>query len=394
MTKVVIVGAGFSGLISAITIKRNNSNIDVTILEKLGVPGKKILATGNGRCNYYNDNNSLDHFHSDNESFIDGLDTNMVLDFYNSLGIIPYIKDGYYYPYSKEASSIRNALLNECERLDVNITTNYRVSTIIKSDDKYIINNEITCDRLILCTGSPCYYKDRDFIGYAMAQELGHNIIDVLPGLVQLIGEGTYFDGWAGVRSEVVVSLYVDDELKKEEKGEIMLTDYGLSGICIFNLSSKVSNALDNSKNVRVDINFLPFLKEDPYKFLEDRNLPVKDSLERLINDKLVSLILDKCDIDSDSYFKDLDNNKKKLLVNLLISFRVNIIGTKDFDRAQIAIGGIDTKEINKDTMESTINKNLFFAGEVIDVDGDCGGYNIMFATISGIKAGLGASHD
>ena len=173
-----------------------------------------------------------------------------------------------------------------------------------------------------------------------------------------------------------------------------MLTDYGLSGICIFNLSSKVSNALDNSKNVRVDINFLPFLKEDPYKFLEDRNLPVKDSLERLINDKLVSLILDKCDIDSDSYFKDLDNNKKKLLVNLLISFRVNIIGTKDFDRAQIAVGGIDTKEINKDTMESTINKNLFFAGEVIDVDGDCGGYNIMFATISGIKAGLGASHD
>ena len=394
MTKVVVIGAGFSGLVSAITIKRNNSNIDVQILEKLSIPGKKILVTGNGRCNYFNDDQNLNHFHSSNNGFINNLDTSEVLEFYSSIGIIPCIKDGYYYPYYKEASSVKDALLNEINRLNIKITTDYNVYKVIKENDKFIINDDITCDKLIISTGSPCYYKDRDFTGYVLAENLGHKVIDVLPGLVQLVGEGNYFKKWQGVRSEAEVFLYIDNNLVKKEKGEVMLTEYGLSGICIFNLSSMASRALDLNKKVRVDINFLPFINDNYKEFFMTRKYPLKESLNSIINNKLVDLILDKCEIDGNRLFNELEDNEKDKLINNLKSFEVDITGTKDFDRAQIATGGVDTVDVNKDTMESNITKNLFFAGEVLDVDGDCGGYNIMFATLSGIKAGIGASND
>ena len=395
MSKIVVIGAGFAGLVSAISCKRSNRENEVVVLEKLGTPGKKILVTGNGRCNYYNDNQKNRFYHSNNIDFVLGMDSEAerALNFYNELGIVPYIRDGYYYPYSKEASSIRESLLEECNKLGVKIITDYKVNSVTK-EDKFRINNELECDKVIIATGSPCYYKDEDLTGYEIAKAFGHDIVKLVPSLVQLVCKGDYFKSWAGIRSEVKASLYIENEKINEEKGEIMLTDYGISGICIFNLSGDASRALSDNLNVRVSINFLPFENINTYKFLEERKMSIKSSLDKILNSKLVDLILNKCNINGSKEFAELDDSSKDLLVDNLIDFKVEVIDTKGFSNAQVASGGIDTRNINRDTMESKLVKGLFFAGEVVDVDAICGGYNITFATLSGIKAGIGASND
>jgi predicted Rossmann fold flavoprotein len=393
MNKIVVVGGGFSGLVSAISAKKDNN--EVIVLEKRNIVGKKILVTGNGRCNYYNEVQENKFYHSSNEDFVSDIkdDTHMVLDFYNNLGIIPYVKDGYYYPYSKEASTIRNALEKKCNELGIKIITDYKVESIKKENDSFIINNDITCDKVIVGTGSIAYYKDDEqLIGYDIAKSFGHSIIKLLPSLVQLKGNGNYYKKWAGVRSDAIVSLYVDNYLINKEKGEVMLTDYGLSGICIFNLSGHASRSLDLGLDVRVDINFLPWLNENIYKFLENRDGSIEYVLSGMLNSKLVSLILELCNINKDKLFKDLSDSEKDLLVDHLLNFKVNINGVNDFDKAQVVSGGIDTKEIDKDTYESKLVKGLYFVGEILDVDAICGGYNITFATLSGIKAGSDAS--
>ena len=389
LNKIVIVGAGFSGLVCAINAK--NSDNEVTVLEKLSTPGKKILVTGNGRCNYYNDKQDINNYHSSNIDFISDIkeESNKVLEFYNNLGIVPFIKDGYYYPYSKEATSIRNALLKRCKDLGVEIITDYKVESVIKENDTFIINNDLRCNKLVIATGSMAYYKDdNQLIGYDIAKRFGHNIVKCLPSLVQLIGKGDYFKKWAGVRSEVKASLYVDNYLIKEESGEIMLTDYGVSGICIFNLSSYATRSLSDNMNVRISINFLPWLDENLYKYLEKRDSDIESVLSGMINSKLVDLILDKCHINKESIFSKLSDVDKDKLVDSLLSFNVEIVDTNGFDKAQVSTGGVDTKELDKDSFESKIVKGLYFIGEVVDVDGECGGYNITFATLSGIKCG------
>ena len=393
MNKIVVVGGGFSGLVSAISAKKDDN--EVIVLEKRNIVGKKILVTGNGRCNYYNEVQENKFYHSSNEEFVSNIkdDTHMVLDFYNDLGIIPYIKDGYYYPYSKEASTIRNALEKKCNELGIKIITDYKVESIVKENDLFIINNDIKCNKVIVGTGSIAYYKDDEqLIGYDIAKKFGHSIIKLLPSLVQLKGNGNYFKKWAGVRSDAIVSLYVDNYLINKEKGEVMLTDYGLSGICIFNLSGHASRSLDLGLDVRVDINFVPWLSENIYKFLENRDGSIEYVLSGMLNSKLVSLILELCNINKDKSFKELNDNEKDLLVDHLLNFKVDINGVNDFDKAQVCSGGIDTKEIDKDTYESKLVKGLYFVGEILDVDAICGGYNITFATLSGIKAGSDAS--
>ena len=389
MNKIVIVGAGFSGLVCAINAK--NDNNEVLILEKRNIPGKKILVTGNGRCNYFNDKQDINKYHSSNNDFLENIadESSKVIEFYNDLGIVPFIKDGYYYPYSKEATSIRNALLNKCKELNIEIKTDYKVDSVTLENDIFIINNDIKCDKLVIATGSMAYYKDEEqLIGYNIAKSFGHNIVKCLPSLVQLKGKGDYFKAWAGVRSEVKASLYVDNYKVKEEDGEIMLTDYGVSGICIFNLSSYATRSLSDNMDVRISINFLPWLNENLYKYLEKRDTSIESVLSGMLNSKLVDLILNKCNIDKNKKFNELEDSYKDNLVDNLLSFNVEIVGTNDFDKAQVSTGGVDTKEIDKDTFESKLVKGLYFIGEVVDVDGECGGYNITFATLSGIKCG------
>lgn len=401
MKYIVIIGGGAAGLISAITAKTSTNK--VTILEKNATCGKKILATGNGKCNYWNSDQNLLHYNSSNQELLSQLITPLIqqeaLAFFSNLGIVPKIKNGYYYPFSNQAITIKNALLNEIAKKDIEIRTDFAVEKIKKEEEClaiYSTNEKIIADKVIVATGSKASPKTGSTgDGYKILTKLGHQIIPPHPALVQLKTEGDYLKRWSGIRTDVKISLYENGTLLKEETGEIQLTDYGVSGICVFNLSRHVSIGLSKNKKEEVSINFLPFISESPQEFLAKQfanKNSIKTQLEGILNSKLVDIILEISSINKNKTYNELTSSEKEILVSSLVSFKTKIIGTNSFDQAQVCSGGIPLTEINLETMESKIVKNLYIVGELLDVDGDCGGYNLGFAWMSGIKAGKGCN--
>lgn len=405
MKHIVIIGAGASGLISSLYASTNNTT--VTILEKNSICGKKILATGNGKCNYWNKDQSLKHYHSNNEEYLKEIITESnqkeILNFFTTLGIYPKIKNGYYYPFSNQATTIRDALIKESQRKKVNIKNNFSVERIEKIDNKFKIysNNEtITADKVIVATGSKAAPKTgSDGTGYKLLRKLDHHYLELLPALVQLKTKGNYLKSWSGIRTDVEVSLYENNKLVRSESGEIQLTDYGISGICIFNLSRYASIGLSQNKNIQVKINFLPFIKENAQNTLKEffKNQPprqLRTQLEGLLNSKLVDVILTESKISEKKSYLEISTKEQEKLINLLTEFTVDVIGTNSFDQAQVCAGGIPLTDIDIKTMESKIVKDLYIVGELLDVDGDCGGYNLSFAWISGMLAGKGSANN
>ena len=394
MKRVVVIGAGASGIIASIFASKKN---EVIVLERNANPLKKLLLTGNGKCNYFNENQNINNYNSNNIDLVDKLitDNNIksVLKFFDGIGIVPKIKNGYYYPYSNLSNSIKEALLKEAKLNNVKIKTEYLVSDIKKVNNKFIINNDIECDYVILSTGSKAFPKTgSDGIGYELLKSFGHKIIKVMPALTSVVGNKPYFKDWAGIRVEAKVSLYENNNFIKEEVGEVQLTKNGLSGICIFNLSSKLRRGLAKGNKEDIVINFLPFVNNIEI-FLNERNSKVKNRtiielLEGLINYKLVKIILKESNIKEDKYYNELSNKEKETLFNNLVKFKINIIDTNDFESAQICSGGVSLEEININTMESKLVDGLFVTGELLDIDGVCGGYNLTIAWITGILAG------
>lgn len=399
MQKIVIIGAGASGLMTAITSK-NNSN-EVILLERNSEVGKKILATGNGRCNYWNSDQSLTNYHSTNKEFLSEIITESncqeVQNVFTKLGIIPKIKSGYYYPSSNQATSIRNALLTECLEKGVIIKTNIYVTNIEKKDNLFIIETQtetFKADILVIATGAKASPKTgSDGNGYLLAKKLNHTIINPLPALVQLKTTGDFLKAWSGVRTDVKVFSREDNNIIGMEEGEIQLTDYGVSGICIFNLSSNIARGLSQNKKEELIINFLPFIEGSAKEWLEEREkyitkTTISNQLESILNYKLVQVILNKSKINKTAYYEDLTETEKTTLLKNLTNFTITITGTNSFDNAQVTSGGIPLTEINLKTMESKLIKNLYFAGEILDVDGKCGGYNLGFAWLTGLIIG------
>ena len=268
MKKILIIGAGASGLISAIYAKKTGN--EVTLIEKNEICGKKILATGNGRCNFWNEDQNLNHYRSSNyeklEEVLNEKNQKEILSFFKKIGIEPKIKNGYYYPYSNQAISIQKALISEAEKQGVNIKTNSEVTDIIKKNEKFetIINeqNKIISDIVILSVGSKAAPKTgSDGFGYKICKQFGHTINKPLPALVQLKAEESFLKDWAGIRADVSVKLYENGKEIADEIGEIQLTNYGISGICVFNLSGRAAKGLDENYNLIVDrtpkMNFL-----------------------------------------------------------------------------------------------------------------------------------------
>ena len=397
MKEVVIVGGGASGLTAAITAARNGK--DVTIIERNNKCGKKILITGNGRCNFWNTDENLSHFHSSNSNllkeFITDERKNSILKFFDSLGLAYKTKNGYYYPFSNQAFTIENALLSECKKLNIKIINDIVVEKIIKKDC-FIINPDkenIKAKNIIIATGSKAAPKTgSDGLGYELAKSLGHNIITPLPSLVQLKADEPYFKNWSGIRTDVKASLLIDHKYIKSETGEIQLTNYGLSGICIFNLSGEAAKALNQNKNVIISINFIPFAS-NPKIFLQTLNKnsyhkTISELLEGILHYKLVDIILKKAHLKRDLLLNTLTDNELNNLIKTLTDFQIKILDTHTLEHAQVCSGGIPLTEINSKTLESLKVKNLYFTGEIIDIDGDCGGYNLGWAWMSGIIAG------
>lgn len=398
METVVIIGGGASGIVSA--IKAKNDNNKVIVLERNSNCLKKLLMTGNGKCNYYNDIQSIDKYYSQNMDIVDEIinDDNMkmVIDFFDKMGIVYKKRNGYYYPFSNQATTIKDALLYEAVKVGVILKCDCLVKDIIIDNCFKIITEDenIICDKLIIATGSCAYPKTgSDGMGYSFLKKMGHTIIKPLPALVPLISNFKYSKEWAGIRSDVVLSLYEDNEFISSEAGEVQLTDYGISGICTFNLSHIVTRGLDNNKEEIIKINFVPFIDENVFDWLNnycslDSNKSIYECLEGFLNNKLVSVILKSCGISFDKKYIDLSLDEKNKLVEYLESFPLKIDGVKSFDFSQVCNGGVSLLEINPKTFESLIIPNLYITGELLDINGICGGYNLTIAWLSGLLAG------
>lgn len=402
--KIIVVGGGCSGVVAAINAK--NKDNEVVILERNNTLLKKLLLTGNGRCNYFNEIYSIDNYHSNNmdlvNDFISDKNITMSKEFFDNLGIVPKIKNGYYYPYSNQAVSIKDILVNEVNRLGIKVIYDTYVEDIEK-EDKFIIktnNEEYICDKLILSTGSFAYPKTgSDGHGYSILEKLGHTIIKPVPALVQLNANSKYLKDWDGVRSDVYLELFEDGEYLTKEEGEIQFTNYGISGICTFNLSHFISRGLEENKKYVVKINFVPFIKTliSPWLYEyanKNKEKDIYELLEGFLNKKLIPIILKESNIKSSKKYDELTKEEKVKLINSLRHFKVEITSTKGFDSSQVCNGGVSLDEINIDTMESKIVKDLYIIGELLDINGNCGGYNLTECWISGILSGKSIGED
>lgn len=402
--RVIIAGGGASGLMAAITAARNGAV--VTVIEQKDQVGKKILSTGNGRCNLTNEYMALDCFRGDDLSIVsrvlDQFGYEETLAFFGELGVLLKNRNGYIYPISDQASSILEVLRMEVERLQVEVVLEERIEEVCKTKKGFSIKtdkNTYTCDAVILATGGKAApVLGSDGSGYNLAKSFGHSISPVVPALVQLIGKGTYFKQVAGVRTHAAVTLYVDGEWAASDTGELQLTGYGISGIPVFQISRYAAKALYAKESVTAEINFLPSMTEAEFiEFINNRKLghgykTTGDFFVGMLHKKLAAMLLKAANIPLYIAANDVLDEKWEKLLYLIQHFPVEIEGTNSFEQAQICAGGVRTDEINADTMESMYEKDLYLTGELLDVDGICGGYNLQWAWATGYIAGKNAA--
>ena len=394
--KIAVIGGGPSGLVASINAK-NNFN-EVYLFDKNPDFGKKLLLTGNGKCNYWNEFQDISKYHSTNNDALKRIITTNNLrrtkEFLDSLGIIPYIKNGYYYPFSNQAASIKTILVEEAMNKGVIFKTNTEIKDI-KKDKNFKVYYDNLCeefDVVVIATGSKSYKKTgSDGYGYNIAKSFNINVLNISPSLVQLVTNTGLEKKWAGIRTLVKIKAN-----EKEEEGEIQFTDYGISGICVFNISRNIAINLANKNKQKVKINFIPWFNgsnEDFLKYLDELDIKLnKKNISNLcdgfLNYKLTNILASKSKIDNNKKWSELTDTKKMTFINNIHNLEVDVIDTKGFDNAQVCSGGISLDEIKYETLEIKKVSNLYFCGEVLDVDGDCGGYNLSFAFLSGLLVG------
>ena len=386
--RIAIIGGGASGLICAIQAKQTNPYADITIYEKNAKPGKKILVTGNGRCNFSNTNLSPSHFYGD-VTFLRKVLTSVYADdenYFRSLGIFSYEEDGRLYPRSQQSSAIRDALLNKISSLGISIITEHTVCEIKRKDSGFSVD-DYYFDAVVLSGGSkasPVHGSDGSC--YAFAEGFSHQITPLHPALCGLLtGEKT--SSLKGVRAEGNAKLFSGSRLLGEEEGEIQFTDNAVSGIPVMNLS----HLCKDNKNLSLTIDLcydLSFNELFEHIKAQPKTDVIETILSGIINNKLGFMVMEKAGIKPHSTLTKVTVDGVKRLCDTLKGFTLKIKGTKDFTNAQITCGGIDTKDIDPATMMSQIEKGLFFCGEILDIHGDCGGYNLHLAWTTGRIAG------
>lgn len=390
---IVVIGGGASGMVAAITAARAGAK--VTILEQNYKLGKKILSTGNGHCNMTNLVQKPEFYRSTDQNFASRVFEHFFVEdtlcFFRELGISSKNKNGYIYPRSNQAASVVEVLEMELRRLKIKCKTNETVTKIQKTETGFMVYTktwQYECAKVILACGSKAsVIEGSDGSGYDLAEKLGHQVVTPLPALVGLKGVGSYFVKWAGVRIDAEITLWIEEDKCMSEMGEVQLTDYGISGIPVFQISRFAARGLDDGKKVRVDIDFMPDLeKEQICQFLKglesfDSNKKMKNLLTGLLPSKLIDVLADGCD-------------SLEKLSERIKSFSVDIKDTLDFSHAQVCCGGVRCDEISSDTMGSKLVPGIYFCGELVDVDGACGGYNLQWAWSSGYLAGASAAKE
>jgi len=398
---IAIIGGGASGMMAAITAARSGAN--VTLFEANDRIGKKILVTGNGRCNLSNANINSSYYKSDDKAFIDSciscFSTKETIVFFQSIGVLLKEKNGGLYPVTETASTILDALRYALARYQVRIECNSRIESIQKADDYFLISDNSTkFHKVIVATGLFAgKHTNAAKYGVEIAEKSGHHITKILPALVQLRCEGTYFKHLAGVRTNCSISSYSNNTFLESSEGELQFTDYGVSGIPIFQLSSMISRELDTNHAVTLRIDFIPWIEKENFaSFLTSRLKVMSDSsmeefTNGIVHKKILQEALKINQISLKEFAKDTSEKKQISFMNLLKNWNIKVIKTNAFEQAQVCTGGISLKEITP-FFESKKEKNLYFIGELLNIDGLCGGYNLQWAWTSGSIAGSHAA--
>ncbi len=413
MTKVydaIIIGGGASGMMAAIIAKRRGKNI--ILLEKNAKLGRKILVTGNGRCNISNENTIEDqrkpiHYMGRNPKFVLSVFNQFGIKetkkFFNELGIEFKEEDkGRLFPSSNQAQSVVDVLEYELQNLNIKIAEKNSPKKIIfnKDNSQYEVTisdgRKLISKKIVVATGGltlPTTGSNGD--GYEYAKQFGHTILPTFPGYVAVKTKSPLCHFLQGVKLEVAVKAYSDGQELAENTGTIMFTHFGLSAPVILEISRVIANEITVKKNkVKVHVNFLPDVKkENLEKFVVERwakspNKSLGFSFVGLLPKKVFPAILDANDIDKDMKCSDVKKELRAKIINLLSEYEFIIDDIRDYKDAHFTAGGVDTKELNPKTLESKLQPGLYFSGEVMDIDGICGGYNLQWAWSTGAVVG------
>lgn len=419
--RVAVIGGGASGCMAAITAAQ--AGADVHIFEKNEKPGKKLYATGNGRCNLTNlhmddscyhtrtaDKNGSSLIHSAIERYSPADQ----IRFFADLGVPVYDRDGYVYPRTNQAQTVVRALEKRIAALGIRVHTGCPVRKIrrsqqgTKADDAvfYVDCNDREArafDTVILCTGGmagPQYGTTGD--GYRLAASFSHKISTPLPALTALECRGQFLKRAAGVRCRAAVTLYTGNDKKQiregREEGEVQMTDYGISGIPVMQISGMAARLLESKQRVFVQIDFLPefsdsaFSDEIERRMREDRSQMLGDLFLGLVHKKILDLLLAEKGLQAEMKAWRIDDAGIRQILQSMREYTLEVIQVKSFKQAQVTSGGILLEDTDAD-FQSRLQPGLFFAGEVLDVDGRCGGYNLQWAFATGYIAGLAAAH-
>ena len=395
MYDIAIIGAGASGMAAAISIKRAYDKLSVVLLEALPKVGKKILATGNGRCNLTNLSAVSQNYNSKAvSSVMKACPPEKIVEFFSSFGLECITdNESRVYPMSNSATSVLDCMRYEIERLGVEVVTDTKVSSVNKKGDFFEINGNLVCRKLIVSAGGKAApSQGSDGSGYALLENMGHRITPLYPGLVQLVVKEN-LKVLKGVRVKASVSLRLKNgkEIDKSE-GEVLFADYGLSGIAIMDVSRSVKN-----NDCKCVLNILPELKkEDVVGFImrsAKRNpcLLLEDALCGLVPRKVGYMIIKNAGLRQDVALRELSKSDIDSVAEKLKNCEFTVTGTKGFENAQITVGGACTDDFNMKTLESKKVSGLYCTGEILDVDAPCGGFNLQWAWASGIVAGTSA---
>ena len=385
MKKIAIIGAGASGLLCSILCAQHSIHVD--IYEQNSKCAKKILVSGNGRCNITNTQFSQDDYFSENPSFVKDALSHFSFGefckFITSIGLELEVKDdGKVYPLSNEAKSVASLLEHHAKNLGVSFHTDTKITDIDTLLKDY--------DAVVIATGSEAASHlggNRD--GLDFAASLGHTIIPTYPSLVQLELAGESYKNMSGSKVDGEVNLLINNKAVSTTLGDILFTNYGVSGFAILDISQKASESLMNYQAVDISINLLPrytaqklsayFMKKKD----SNPNLSLLDALHGLLPFKISKTILEELQLSNATLSSGLNTKLSKKIANQILNWKFEVKDTHGFRHAEVAGGGVDTSEINPKTMESSKQKNLYFTGEVLDVVGRRGGFNFAWAWAS-----------
>lgn len=404
---VTVVGGGSSGMMAAISAARRGAK--VTLLERKDRVGKKLLATGNGRCNLTNSGLSLSRFHGGDRAFIASVLTRFpsasAVDFFEELGIACITEaEGRIYPHSGQASAVLDVLRWELDRLAADVRTGYEIKGIARKGDGFALQlaagGELAAKRVVLaCGGSAGPQFGSDGSGQRLAAALGHRLVEPVAALVPLRLRAGFLRKLKGVSFEGRGDVRCGEEVLRGEAGEFLFTDCGISGPPVLQLSRSAAIALQRNQAPRIVLDLFPGLSLDALdgalevRFRRQGRKSLVDGLVGLLNKRLIPVVLAEAGIDYQALLgAEISSAARNALARLLKNWSLEISGTMPWPEAQVTAGGVDLRDVDPETLESRLVPGLYFCGEILDVDGDCGGFNLQWAWSSGWIAGRSAA--